>query len=143
MYVSDMFTVHTYLSTVERTLLRRGYNAVTSEINEREGAQYPLHVKLHVDAGTRSRVDDYGSIELDMAIPSLADRGHPTALVRSRMCTREAGNVLSTDHTSVLHKKITHHAGPWSIIPAAALGEAIADQMDEAGIPPSNPVGLL
>ena len=59
MYVSDMFTVHTYLTTVERTLLRRGYNAVTSEITEGYGDDnsYPLHVKLHVDAGKRARVD--------------------------------------------------------------------------------------
>ncbi len=143
MYVSDMFTVHTFLTTVERTLLRRGYSASTSEISERDNDQYPLHMKLHANAGQRSHVDDYGSIELDMAIPSLADRGHPTALVRPQMHTREAGSVLSTDHTSTLRKKIVHHAGPWSLVPAAALGEAIADQLEEAGIPPSNPVGLL
>lgn len=145
MYVSDMFTVHTYLTTVERTLLRRGYNAITSEITDRDGDDnnYPLHVKLHVDAGKRARVDGFGSIELDMAIPSVADRGHPSALVRPKMNTRVGTGLLPTEHSSVLRKKITHHAGPWSIIPATALGEAIADQMDEAGIPPSNPVGLL
>lgn len=145
MYVSDMFTVHTYLTTVERTLLRRGYNAIPSEITERDDADYvcPLHVKLHVDAGKRARVDDFGSIELDMAIPSVADRGHPTALVRPKMRTRTGVGSYSTDHTSLLRKKITHHAGPWNIIPATALGEAIADQLEEAGILPSNPVGLL
>lgn len=145
MYVSDMFTVHTFLTTVERTLLRRGYNAVTSEITERDGDNYsyPLHVMLHVDAGQRARVDGFGTIELDMAIPSVADRGHPSALVRPKMNTRMRSGAMPTEHTSVLRKKITHHAGPWSIIPAGALGEAIADQMDEAGIPPSNPVGLL
>ena len=106
MYVSDMFTVHTYLTTVERTLLRRGYNAVTSEITERDGDNYsyPLHVKLHVDAGRRARVDDFGTIELDMSIPSVADRGHPSALVRPKMRTRTGVGSYSTDHTlSLIH----------------------------------------
>ena len=47
MYVSDMFTVHTYLTTVERTLLRRGYNAIPSEITEGDGADYGLSL-IHI-----------------------------------------------------------------------------------------------
>ena len=144
MNVTDTFTIHTYLSQLERTLLRRGYNAVAQEISHTDNALAPVFVRLHLDAGDRARVPDVGTLEFDMAVPPVAGAGVATVVDNVRMSTRVPGSGLRpSEHTSPLRAKIAAYAGPWLRVNAAAIAEAVADQLGEAGIPPANPVGLL
>lgn len=144
MNVTDTFTIHTYLSQLERTLLRRGYNAVAQEISHTGNALAPVFVRLHLDAGDRAKVPDVGTLEFDMAVPPVAGTDVATVVDNVRMSTRVPGSGLRpSEHASPLRAKIAAYAGPWLRVDATSIAEAVADQLGEAGIPPANPVGLL